>query len=350
MSSKLMIALGVLVALIGLVALQFNAENAADKQGPTVEVVLPKVEKDAVDRLEVSAPEKTPVTIVKDGESEAGWKLIAPVEAMAAKTAIDTALGKLEELEMTAVAATKKENHERLEVTKEKGIHVLAKQGDKVVADIWVGAYRSGNTMVRKEGEDPVAAVKGSIRFAFDKDVKEWRDRTITDLAEADIGAVTLENEKGTLRFEKDGEAYKQAEGQKPIPEFDAAKVKSLVGTAAHLRAVDFGKPDVTLASAGVDDACKTKVFLELAGDAGQSQVALYVGNQVDGNYYLRREGDDVLYQVSSFMGGRLAQGPDDFKKDPPPEGNPAAAAAPMPGGPGQPQMVFPKQVIPGHP
>ncbi|MDD9946913.1 MAG: DUF4340 domain-containing protein [Myxococcales bacterium] len=346
MSKKLMIALGVLVVLAGMTLVQLNAREAEDSRGADISVELPKMEKDSIDRLEVKPPEKEAVTLVKDPSSEEGkgWKVSAPVEAKAATTALETALGKLAGLEVTAVAATRKENHELLEVTQDKGIHVVAKQGDKVLADLWIGAYRSGNTMVRMEGNDKVAAVKGSIRFAFDKAVKEWRDRTITDLEQDDVVAVTVENEKGTLRFEKDGDAFKQAEGEKAIPEFDPGKVKSMVGTAVHLRAVDFAKPDVTLASAGVDDAGKSKVLLELSNDAGPSQVLLRVGAKVGSNYYLRKEGDEVLYQISSFMGDRLSQGPDDFKKDPPPkEGASASAKPPV-------NVVHPKQVIPGHP
>ena len=81
------------------------------------------------------------------------------VYSEADKDAVDTAVSKLAELEAVSVAATKVENHERLEVTDAKGVHVVAKQGDKVLADVLIGAYLSGNTMVREAGGDPPSSL-----------------------------------------------------------------------------------------------------------------------------------------------------------------------------------------------
>lgn len=347
MSSKLAIALGVLVVLTGITVLQFNAEETADKKGATVSVEIPRADKDAIDHLEVTAPGKEPVTLVK---GEAGWQLTAPVSAKAADTAMKTALDKLAELEVTAVAATRAENHERLEVSEDKAIHVIAKHGEEVLSDLWIGAYLSGNTMVRKQGDVPVAAVKGSIRFAFDKEVKEWRDRKVLELDTAEVQALSLTSGGQTLRFVRDGEKFKQADGEAPIPEFDPAKVKSVVGSVTSLRAVDFAKPDVTPEQAGLDEANASVVTLEMASDAGPGQVVLRIGKKSGSNYYLQHEGDDVVYLISSFMAERLTKGAEAFKKDPAPAEPPPAAAAMPQGLPPGIQLPPGMQLPAGHP
>ena len=334
MSSKLAIALGVLAAIVAITFWRLKVENTADQRGDQLQVSLPSIDVEKVTTLEVSAPDRTAVVLQK---VEEGWRVNSPIDAKASTSALDAAMEKLKELEATGLAASRKENHERLEVTEDKAIHVVAKNGDQVVADLLVGAYRGGNTMVRQPGKDEVATVRGSIRYAFDKDLKDWRDRNINDLDADQIVAVTFEGPKGKVSLVRDGDAFKQGPEDKAIEKFDAQKAKSIISSAAKLTASDFAKEGTTPEASGLGETA-TVVTLQLASDAGQSQVVVRVGNKVDSNYYLQKDGDEVLYLVSSFVGERLSAGPDDFVAA---EKPPAAASGSMPGQmPGQ---------MPGH-
>src|SRR5688572_20370168 len=131
--NRLLTAIVVLAGLLAITVWQWNKREAEDLKEPEVTAKLPKIKKDEVTELTVKAPGKSEVTMKKvDG----AWKVSAPVSADADKDAVDGALSKLEELQAVAVAATLKENHERLEVTDAKGVHVVAKGGDKVLADL----------------------------------------------------------------------------------------------------------------------------------------------------------------------------------------------------------------------
>lgn len=353
MSNKLAIALGLLVVLAGATLMLSKSRQSEDQQANTEGVVLPSVDKDTIDRLEVAAPGKPPVTLVKAGE---GWQLESPAAgAEAAQTALDTALTKLSELEVGAVAATKATNHERLEVTEDKAIHIVAKQGDTTVADLLVGAYVSGNTMVRQAGQDAVAAVRGSIRFAFDKDVKEWRNRSMLELDTSAVQALTLATADQTLKFVRDGEAFKQVEAKKPIKDFDPGKVKSLVSSLASLRAADFPKDGTTEETMGLATPAVTAT-LELNSDAGPNQVVLTVGNKnaPTTHRFARIAGNDTTYVMAAFVAERLLKGEKGFVKEPaqPP---PASAAGPQGLPPGMqlpPGMKLPPgmQMPAGHP
>ena len=88
MSSKLTGAIVAVVVLGGLVMWQFNAEEAADRQGTVVKIELPKIDRASVDTLEITTPDKGSVTLKKTGEK---WQLTAPVQFAAAQTAVDAA-------------------------------------------------------------------------------------------------------------------------------------------------------------------------------------------------------------------------------------------------------------------
>ncbi|MET0387925.1 MAG: DUF4340 domain-containing protein, partial [Polyangiales bacterium] len=287
-------------------------------------VKLPKLKKEDIDELSISPPEKPAVTLKK---AEKGWTLTSPLTAAADSAAVETALSKLAELEVVGLAATQADNHERLDVTDKKAVHVIAKQGGKPVLDVLLGAYRTGNTMVREPSSDNVAVVKGSIKYAFEKEIKDWRERLVVDVTSEQVKAVTFDNAKGSFHFVKEDNVWKQAPGDKPIAGFESGKIVSLVGTATTMRANDFAAADVTEDAAGVGAKPVGLVTLTTGGDAGEQQVVLHVGQKHGDGYYLKREGKDVIFVVSPFAGERMLSGPDKFVKDEPKPADPKAGA-----------------------
>jgi len=347
--NRLGLATAALIVLGGLTVWRLSARDAEDKPPPDkAEVKLPKLKRDQIDELELAAPEREKVRIVKKGDE---WRIAEPLDARADQDAVSTTLTKLEELEVTGTAATKSKNHDRLEVDEKKGTHVVAKGGGKVLLDGYVGVYQAGNTMFRLQGQEPVATVKSSIRYAFNKHLREWRDRTITKVETASIQEMVFENKNGRFHFVRDGEEWKQVpgKGQKPITPLDPSKVKGVAGTTATVNATDFAEPGVSAEQAGLGAGAAT-ASIKLGGDAGAQQILYRIGNEKDKNFYLQREGSDTIYVVSAFIGGRLIPNADAFMKKEPekmPEGHAL-------GSPGNPIQVPPirREMMPppGHP
>jgi hypothetical protein len=186
------------------------------------------------------------------------------------------------------------------------------------VLDVLIGAYKSGNTMVREPQSDLVAVVKGSIKYAFEKDVKDWRDRVVVEAPSEQIKAVAFDNAHGSFHFVKDGSEWKQAPGDKPIAGFESGKIVSLVGTATTMRAQDFAADGVTEDAAGVGNKPDGVVTLTTSSDAGEQQIVLHVGHKEGEGYYLKRIGKDPIFIVSPFSGERMLSGADKFVKDEP--------------------------------
>lgn len=348
--NKLGIVSILVIALAALVFLKTSTRRAEETQTPTITVEVPKLKADAVDELELSGPDKPKVRLVK---KDGAWRVAEPVDAKADENAVTTALTKLSELDVASVAATLKKNHEKLEVDEKSGTHVIAKGAGKTLLDGYIGAYRSGSTMLRLQGQEAVAAVRGSIRFAFSKEIREWRDRTITEVPTESVQMMTFVNSKGRLQFKREGEGWKQVlgKGEKPIEPLDESKVKGVLGTASSLKATDFAEAGVAADQVGLGDDAGILTLL-VKQESGESQIVYRIGAQKDQSYYLRKDGDEIIYLVSSWIGGRLLGDRDTFKKSEAPSGsrdNPIQVAPSAMGGtppPGMQMMPLPQ----GHP
>jgi hypothetical protein len=341
MNTKLLIGV---VVLLGLGAAVFATLRSHDTTAAVQTAVptLPKIKKEDVTAVEIVKPDKVTIAFAKQGT---GWALTAPVAAKADQSAVDSVIEKLSELQVSGVAASRKENHKVLQVDADKGIHVKAKgAGDKVLVDLWIGESKSGGTMVRAEGKDEVLAVKGSIRYAFDKEVKLFRDRVVTDLESKDITAVSIDSAKGKFKFEKPADKWQQVKGEKAIDKFAEAKVGSLVSSAARLRAADFTDAAENEHALGFD---APKATIVLTGKDGK-QTTLLLGNEASNGreYNLRVAGNPVTYRISKFTAERFMPEAKAFQEE---EKKPGAEAPPMGMGgmPGGPQAMGGGQEIP---
>lgn len=324
---------------------EVSEENAA----PT----LPEIERDDLTDVEIRLPgneeenlEAVTIHLVKDGET---WRLSEPVEAPASATAVSTVLDKIASLELIGRAARSAQHHERLEVAESNGIRVTARAGSETAIDFWVGAYQSGNTMLRIEGEDEVLMVRGSIKFAFNKRPRDWRDRTISELTVAEVHEVEFSNENGHWTFQKgegDDAVWAQqipepAEGEEPvapIEEFQEARVTTMVSSLARLRAAGFAEPDVDAAAAGFGEGAAMVRLVSGTGDDAETLI-LRVGNEAaEGQRYVQRDGDETIFLVSRFMAERLLPNTEGFQPGAEPEAPPTPPPGMgMPGMPGMP-------------
>lgn len=333
---RLLIGGVVLLAMVGLTVWGVQTRTGETPTTDDARPTLPTIDRATITQLEVRRPEdEAPIRLVREGET---WRLAAPLEAPAARTAIDTALDKLADLEVTRVAATQAANHARLEVDAEHAVRVTARAGDQTVIDFWVGAFRSGTTMVRLEGQDQVLAVRGSIKFAFNKDVRDWRDRAIVELEPDELREATFTQASGAFRFRRAEDAWEQVLEGEPAPaaieRFSASRVGTNVSSLARLRASDFAADDVTVESAGLGDDAARVTLVSGEGESA-STVLLRVGNEAsEGNRYVMREGDSTIYVVSRFMAERLVPDVAAFQEPEPGEGGdePGEPPAGMPG------------------
>lgn len=323
--NRLLIAIVVLAVLAGALASSLRSRQS-DTVAEKPKATLPQLKRDDISKVELENPEKRLKLALSKQDGK--WALSAPLAAKVDSAAVDALLDKLSDLEVTSIAATRKENHERVGVDPQHAIHVKAYGGDKVLLDAFIGASKSSGTMVRKADEDQVLAVRGSIRYAFDKELKNFRDRTITDTDPASIKALSLASAKGSFKFEKPEAAWLQPKGEKPIKDFASAKVEGLVASFAKLRATDFAEPAATPESTGFGAPTAKLVLTPKEG----AELVLELGAlHADKNdYFVRSSQSDVIFRVSKYTGDRLLADAASFSEPPKKPGEEPPPAAPQ--------------------
>ncbi len=382
--NRLFIA-GAVLLIAGALAFYMVRSRTGDTVvGTTERPTLPDIDEDDVTALDLTRPasETGPAEHVRLERHDGVWHVVDPIQALADPSAIDTALDKLDELEIAGIAASHASHHEELEVDDAHGVHVVVHGADDaVIADLIVGAFRGGNTMVRVSDQDQVVTVRGSIRFAFSRDLKDWRNRSVLDLEADEVREIAFTGPNGTFRYTRpttapapigeDEEApthaalgdWQQTEiSYVPAPATDAdagparapaapltaiehftpSRVRSIVSSLAHMRASDFAEPGVTLEGAGFS-GLSPRVTLTLGEGAEAQHHTVTLGGETPGeshNFYAMRDGDDTIFVISRFLSEKINPTAAAFEESATPtpapsDGDGEGEMPEMPGGPG---------------
>lgn len=355
-NKKLLIAGGILVALVGLVAFLANRRATSDAGTSSASddaASLPDIDGSAITSLVIARPDSPPITLTRDGET---WRITTPLEAEADANVVRTAIEKLDELTAVDVVARNPENHERLEVDEEHGLRVTVRAGDTEVADLIFGTTRGGNTMVRVAGQDIVVGAEGSVRFAFDRDLSAFRNKRIVDVAPERVVGLSYQVGERALAFART-EEWALTTGE-PIERFGAQRVQAVAATLARMRATDFAAADVSEADAGLTtpeavvtlsigaepvEPTDAPAAAEVDGGVAAAPAAapapaappaivetivIELGGAApgDGQIYVRLRGQPTIYTISRYTSDRLRGEPTLFQ-DPEPGAAPEEGA-----------------------
>ncbi len=366
-----LIALAVLAVLIVVLFIVFKKEPA-----PELNASFPEIKKDHVTKIWIKnpippTPEEEPgaktlfeeITLEREGEGEdASWRLTSPVAYAAYGSYVDTMLTRLEEITIADVAVESKANWEVLEVDPGHAVHVKVWAGKAQLAEFFLGAYKTGHTMMRLADDERVFKVQGSIRYVFGKRTRDWRDKTIVDYNAEHAALVTYLSGESRLAFEKkDAWAQVLDAGQDPIEHFDPKKVQSFVSTLARLRTADFAegvKPEdvglspprgevlLTLHVPPDEPEVKDAEDVKAEQDAGTDPmeptyaietVRILLGEAKDDTQtYLMVDGNPQIFLVTSHLAERILPDAEKFATPPRPEGEAPPPAPPMGMGPPQ--------------
>jgi len=314
--NRVALAGGAFVLLLALAIWTIREHRPETSTSATKGPSFPQIKKEALDEVEIHRPNEPLIRLKKTDKT---WSLTAPVQAETDETAVTAALDALGDIKVRGVAATKKENYALLEVDDAHAVRVVAKQGGKVVADFAVGAFRGGNTMIRLKDQPQVLSVSGSLKYSFNKPVRDFRNREITKFAETDVKKIRFVSSAGTFAFVRDNNTFKPDAGQKPLKDFDSGKVDAIVRSLVTLSASDFATPDVTDAQAGLDKPNAT-VTLSIEKDKKPLEIVLLLGKTTssEGDVYLKRSDRPLIFTVSKFSAELMQPDEKKFAKDPP--------------------------------
>jgi hypothetical protein len=321
------IAIGATV-FVALLALTLWAINRRDAQ-PSRAQEIPSIELDeaTITALEINRANDERVVLSKVDET---WRVTEPLDADADQNNVKSALNRLSDLRITRVVATQPEHYARLQVDDENAVQVKVKGGETTLIELRVGKYGDGVTMVRIEDRPEVFGVGGSLRYAFDRELKAWRDRKVVQLETADVQSVRFDGPKGAFAFQRQDQGWIATEGETQLGEFDPKQVDGRLSTAARLTATGFAPEETSAARAGLTEP-KATVTMTTSGDEAET-VVLELGDATDegDEFYLWRKDNATIYVISTYLAERLQPDAAAFEK-------PKAPPAPPPGAPGLP-------------
>ena len=324
------------VAFFVLLGLTLWAVSSRDQQ-PTGSGEVPSIEldKEAITSLEIIRPENQRVVL---SSVDGVWRVIEPMDAAADQNNVESALNRLADLKVARVVATQPGNYARLQVDEANAVQVIAKAGEETLTRLMVGKYGNGLTMLRIDDYPEVFGASGSLRYAFDRELKSWRDRTVVRVDAATVQAIRFESANGTFQFQREADGWAVVEGQKALGDFDPKQVTGSLSTAARLTATDFAPQDTSAARAGLTEPQAT-VTLTLADDP--NAIVLEVGDSTEqaGELYLRRQGEPTIYVVSQYLADRLRPDAKAFETPEAPPAPPPVMPNAPPGGGQQPQL-----------
>jgi Domain of unknown function (DUF4340) len=319
------VAIGALVfcALLGLTLWAINSRNRPTSNSGEIPSI--ELDKDSITTLEITRPQEGRVVLSKiDGV----WRVTEPVDASADENNLESALNRLGDLKIRRIVASKAENYARLQVDDTSAVQVVAKTGEDTIVRLLVGKYGDGMTMIRIDDREEVFGATGSLRYAFDRELKAWRNRQVVNVDPADVQSIRFESANGNFHFQREGDGWKAVEGHKSLVNFDSKQVSGRLATAARLTASDFAPEDTSAARAALT-APHATVTMTLKDDPSAIVLELGDSTEPSGERYLRRQGNPTIYVVSQHLAERLQPGPTAFER--------AKVATPAPTAPNEP-------------
>jgi hypothetical protein len=310
MNRKTLIALGSFIVLAVLAAFALKqpekGERASDKPRP-----LPKLEQ--VDTIEVTKA-GSPATVIKNEGGK--YKVTAPVAYAADEPIAKAAFEALGKMDVSDLVTDNKAKHAEFEVD-DKGVHVIAKKGDKVLADIVIGKTSGPGTMVRLTGKDQVWQASGMNKYTFDKTPADWRDKSVTTFTVADAEQIELAARDGSKATVKktgtkvgNDDKWEVVESSIKVEKLDDSIPNNIVQALAVWKANDFAD-GVKPADAGLEPPALT-VTVSVKG--GKKVTALIGNKKGDDDFYVKTPEAPQIYLVKKYNLDRVYKRPIDLR------------------------------------
>jgi hypothetical protein len=301
---KPLLLIVVLAALLGLYWLVQSKKPVVEADRPFVEVDSAKVV-----GLEITTGGEL-VVLSKEGDT---WKVIKPLQFPAAQKTVQMALERFKQMKRLSLISEKAGRFREFQVDDSAGVKVRVSDGKKGTTFYLGKTSSTGNTYARIDGTNEIWEVAGNQTGTFKKKARDWRDKTITELNQADFRKLNFRypgTGKGMIATKLDT-VWKV---ETPTETFTAfpGMVDRVTGLLSRMSAVDFAdslqpelwnKPVFDLIADMTDG---TTINLKLiAKDADENQ------------YYVRKAGAPTDYVIYKATANVLMKQPADFKEKP---------------------------------
>jgi hypothetical protein len=318
-----------LVAQVGLVIATWSMRGSA----PSVDAqpLIPDVSVDDVTalRIEAAPANDKPGKVLSIKKSGDGWVLPEagdyPADAKKVKTVLDALLSG----RVRAPLASKKSNHNALEVGERTYSRKVKLTAGDTTHDLVVGTARGTAAHVRRANEDMVYLARGFSATTLDEAASAYIDTTYLDVEDPD--QIVVKNPRGSMTLNK-REGVWTIEELDPNTVTDPERFEAFVSQARKL-IIDHPVGKEVKDEYGLTTPLAAHITLK----KGETTYTYSLGSVLDGNRYVKRADNDWVVMIPTFaVSSLMEQIPQNFIKEDRPQPSPGG----MPGLPGGlPQM-----------
>ena len=285
-STILLLALLLILGAIVLFLLPSDKEREISDAAPGVAL---QIDSASVVKLEIQHAPKLILLENIGGK----WMVTAPARYQADPSAVTRLIGGLSRFKVGSLISSNPEKQHLFQVDT-GGTHIIVTERSGKTTNLIIGKMGPSfsEVYVRQPASQDVYLGEGIDSWSVNKDLKEWRDKTIfTQPAEA-IRALTLAADGKQHEFHRDSSGWKS--GEKIV---ETKEINPLLNTLANLRADDF-----------VDTATKFQsqpVTISVQG-AENVSLSLYPVLPDSSKYIVQTSASSQLYTVSKYTAQQL--------------------------------------------
>jgi len=284
-----LILLIILIIFASLVLLfERPFENRAKKTREEASPLFPGLKVEQVKKIVVKKNNTTTTLENRDKF----WYILDKEEYPADSALVEGLIRKIQGFKKINLASRKKDKHSLFEVKEGMGVEVsLFGPEKKQLARFIIGKTGPDflSTYIRKADADEVYLYDDYLRADFDRQVNDWRDKTLLAFNPNEVVTLTINKlkEKETIVLTKDTQGNWQLE--EPISSLaENSPTEKLLTTLGNLKAADFADEEKELKDSGIDDPTY-QITVRLKDNRNKT---LVVGNKKEREQYYAKSNE----------------------------------------------------------
>jgi len=101
-------------------------------------------------------------------------------------------IDKIEKLEFGDLITEQISKQSEYEVDEKGGVHIILSDGKETLADFYLGKVIDDFTTFRLSKSSQIYQAVSSLRYIFERELKNWRNRTILEFKQEDVRSLEI--------------------------------------------------------------------------------------------------------------------------------------------------------------
>ncbi|MFQ5930512.1 MAG: DUF4340 domain-containing protein, partial [Acidobacteriota bacterium] len=288
---RILVLFGIFIALAAFVYFYEIKGQEKREEAKELEESLLRMKQEEITSVEISRPDKGPVTMKKEGED---WTIKQPVETSADRSTVDSLLRNLEEARRDRTFPEGGKEVDKYGLKEPR--MTLKVRGEEEEKTLLIGGkdFTGNKIYVQFQGDPTVFLTSDYIFSTADKDLSDWRSKKVLAFERSKVQAIEIINPSNEIRLTKQDDDWVL---ESPLQErADQSSVSSLLSKLEFAEAQEFvSEQPEELKSYGLD---KPKVKVRVRQEGEDRWRTLELGKKKEEDYLARNPDRSPVFTV----------------------------------------------------